>query len=163
MRALLVILVALTLPSAAIAAASFTFTVNTASPVTAPGITLSGDDQTKTFTMQYTVAYTGGGNTAGWNVTASSTAPTSGSNTLPALVVTGVSSAACTGGGCVNPTNSITWPITLTTSAQKIFNAAVNTGQGSVVLTATYKVTYPANALPGTYSATVTLLGATGP
>ena len=144
-------------------AATFTFTVNTTSPVTAPGITLSGDDQSSTFTMQYTVAYTGGGNTAGWNVTASSTTLTSGSNTLPAMQVTNVSNANCTGGGCVNPTNSITWPVTLSTTAQKIFNAAVNTGKGTVVLTATYKVSYPANAIPGTYSATVTLTGQTGP
>lgn len=143
--------------------ATFTFTVNTTSPVTAPGVTLSGDDQTKTFTMQYTVAYTGGGNTAGWNVTASATTPTSGLNTLPALVVTGVTNANCTGGGCVNPTNSITWPITLSGTAQKIFNAAANTGKGSVVLTATYQMTYPANAMPGTYASVVTLNGATGP
>jgi hypothetical protein len=32
-----------------------------------------------------------------------------------------------------------------------------------VVLTATFQLTYPANALPGTYTATVTLTGATGP
>jgi len=156
------LLVALAVP-AACAAATFSFTVNTTSPVTAPGITLNGDDQTKTFTMQYTVAYTGGQNNAGWNVTASATAPTSGLNTLPALVVTTVTRGSCTGGGCVNPTNSITWPITLTTSAQKIYNAAVNTGTGTVVLTATYQMTYPANALPGTYASVVTLNGTTGP
>jgi len=163
MRGLLVILLALALPSSAVAGASFTFTVNTTSPVTAPGITLTGDDQTKTFTMSYTVAYTGGQNTAGWNVQAASTALTSGTNTLPALEVTGVTSGACTGGACVNPTNSITWPVTLSATSTRIFNAAVNTGRGTVVLTATYQVSYPANALPGTYSATVTLTGATGP
>jgi len=162
MRRLLVVLLLLAAPSTA-AAASFTFTVNTASPITAPGITLSGDDQTKTFTMSYTVAYTGGGNTAGWNVQAASTTLTSGSNTLPAMQVTGVTNANCTGGGCVNPTNSITWPVTLSTTSTRIFNAAAGTGKGTVVLTATYQVSYPANALPGTYSATVTLTGATGP
>jgi hypothetical protein len=162
MRRLLVVLLLLGAPSTA-AAASFTFTVNTASPITAPGITLSGDDQTKTFTMSYTVAYTGGQNTAGWNVQAASTTLTSGANTLPAMKVTGVTNANCTGGGCVNPTNSITWPVTLSTTSTRIFNAAATTGQGTVVLTATYQVSYPANALPGTYSATVTLTGATGP
>lgn len=163
MRRLLVILLALWVVPAASAAAKFTFTLNTASPVTVPGVTLNGDDQTVTFTMQYTVAYTGAGNTAGWNVTTSATALTSGTKTLPALDVTGVSSAACTGGGCTNPTNSITWPVTLTTTAQKVFNAAANTGQGTVVLTATYQLTYPASALPATYSSVVTVLGATGP
>ncbi len=137
--------------------------MNTTSPITAPGVTLNGDDQTKTFTMQYTVAYTGPANTLGWNVQASSTTLTSAGKTLPAMKVTGVTNANCTGAGCVNPTNSITWPVTLSTTATKIFNAAANTGKGTVVLTATYQVSYPANALPGTYSATVTLAGATGP
>ena len=53
--------------------------------------------------------------------------------------------------------------MTLSTTATKIYNAAANTGKGTVVLTPTYQVSYPANALPGTYSATVTLTGATGP
>lgn len=162
MRGLLVILLVLAVPSTAVAA-TFTFSVNTASPVMAPGVTLSGDDQTKTFTMTYTVAYTGSGNTAGWNVQASSTTLTSSGKTLPAMQVTGVTRANCTGSGCVNPTNSITWPITLSTTATKIYNAAAKTGKGTVVLTPTYQVSYPANALPGTYSATVTLTGATGP
>jgi hypothetical protein len=162
MRRLLAVLLLLATPSTA-GAAAFNFTVNTASPVTAPGITLNGDDQTTTFTMSYTVAYTGNGNNAGWNVQAASTPLTSGANTLPALQVTGVTSANCSGGGCVNPTNSITWPVTLSTTSTRIFNAASKTGQGTVVLTATYQVSYPANALPGTYSATVTLTGATGP
>lgn len=163
MRRLAVGLLALVVTPGAMAAASFTFTVNTASPLTVAAVTLSGDDQTKSFTIQSTVAYTGGGNTAGWNVTAAATTPTAGSNTLPAMRVTGVTNANCTGGGCVNPTNSITWPITLSTTAQKIFNAAVNTGTGTVVLTSTFQLSYPANIFPGTYSSTVTLLGATGP
>ena len=162
MRSLAAVLLALAVVPAAYGA-SFSFTVNTASPVTAPGVTLNGDDQTKSFTMQYTVAYTGGQNNAGWNVSASATTPTSGLNTLPALAVTGVTNASCTGGGCVNPTNSITWPITLSASAQKIFNAAATTGQGTVVLTATFQMTYPANAMPGTYASVVTVNGTTGP
>ncbi len=159
---MLVILVALAVPTSA-AAAQFNFTVNTTSPVTVPGVTLNGDDQTKTFPMQYTVAYTGGNNTAGWNVQAASTTLTSGGKTLPAMKVTGVTNANCTGSGCVNPTNNVTWPITLGATGARIFNAATNTGTGTVVLTATFQLTYPANALPGTYTATVTLTGATGP
>jgi hypothetical protein len=160
-RTLLVLLAALAVPSIAVAAP--TLVVNTASPVTAPGVTLNGDDQTKTFTMSYTVTNTGAGNTVGWNVQVSSTTLTSSGKTLPAMQVTGVSSANCTGSGCVNPTNSITWPMTLSTTAAKIFNAAANTGKGSVVLTPTYQVSYPANALPGTYTATVTVAVASGP
>src|SRR4051794_41853053 len=88
MRRLLVVLLALAVVPAA-AAATFTFTVQTASPVTAPGVTLNGDDQTTTFTIVTQVAYTGGQNTAGWNVQASSTTLTVSGRTLPAMIVTG--------------------------------------------------------------------------
>jgi len=162
MRSLLALVASLVVVPGA-AGASFSVTVNTASPVTAPGITLSGDDQSTNFTMQYTVAYTGSGNSLGWNVTAAATTLTSGSSTLPAMKVTNVSSANCTGNGCVNPTNTVTWPVVLSTTAQKIFNAQAGTGKGSVVLTATYLVSYPANALAGNYSSTVTISGSTGP
>jgi hypothetical protein len=128
-----------------------------------PGITLNGDDQTKTFTMAHTVTYTAPSNTAGWNIQVASTTLTSGAKTLPALQVTGVTSANCTGTGCINPTNSVTWPVTLGTTGVKIFNAAANTGKGSVILTATYQLIYPANALPGTYTATVTVTAVSGP
>jgi len=162
MRRLAVILLALVLPSTA-AAASLTFTVSPTGPITAPGITLSGDDQTATFTMQYTVSYTPPSNTLGWNFQAASTLLTSGVYTLPAMEVTGVTYGACSGGGCTTPTNSITWPVTLSTTSQKIFNAAAGTGTRTNVLTATYLVSYPANAIAGTYSATVTLACIEGP
>jgi hypothetical protein len=160
-RTQLVLLAALAIPSAA--AAAPTLVVNTASPVTAPGVTLNGIDQSTTFTMSYTVTNTGSGNGAGWNVQVSSTALTASGKTLPAMTVTTVARGNCSGTGCANPTNSITWPVTLSTTAAKIYNAAVNTGTGAVTLTPTYKVSYPANALPGTYTATVTVAVTAGP
>ena len=160
MRTVLVILVALAAPSAAMAA---TLSVTAPTTVTVPGVTLNGDDQTKAFTMAHTVAYAAPSNTAGWNIQVSSTRLTSGAKMLPAMQVTGVTSANCTGTGCVNPTNSVTWPVTLGTTGAKIFNAAANTGKGSVVLTATYQLIYPANALPGTYTATLTVTAVSGP
>jgi hypothetical protein len=158
-----VVLVSLVgLPSAA-AAATFTFSVTTSSPVTAPGVTLSGDDQTKTFAIVTQVAYTGSGNTAGWKVTAAATAPTSSSRTLPALQVT-AGTFGCVSGCTTSPSPSgITYPITLSTTAQKIYNASANTGRGTYSVTNTYQVTYPASAIAGTYSSTVTLTGSTGP
>lgn len=161
MRRLLALALALVVTPAA-SAATLSITI-TGTSVNAPGITLSGVDQTKTFTVAATEAYTGYGNNAGWNVTAASTTLTSLGKTLPALIVATVARGNCTPGGCVNPTNSITWPITLSTTAQKIYDAAPNTGTDTVVLTGTYQVTYPANALPGTYSAVVTLATSTGP
>lgn len=163
MRRLLVALLALAaVPTAA--AATFNYSVTTTSPVTAPGVTLNGDDQTKTFTIVSQVQYTGGQNTAGWNIQASSTTLTSGSNTLPALQVT-AGTFACASSCTTNPTSSVTYPVTLSTTAQRIYNAAANTGRGTFNVTNTFQITYPANAIASAtpYSCTVTLTGATGP
>jgi hypothetical protein len=162
-RGLLVLLAALVAAPAAYGAATLSLTVNTASPVTAPAVTLNGVDQTKTFSVSTSITYTGGQNTAGWNLTAAAPAPTSGSSALPALTVTGVSAGSCSGSNCVDPQNSVAWPVTLSSAPAKIFNAAVNTGQGTVALTSTYQVAYPANVLPGTYSTTVSFAVTTGP
>jgi hypothetical protein len=161
MRLLLASVCALVFASGA-AAATFSYSVATTSPVTVAGVTLSGVDQPTTFTIASTVQYTGGSNTAGWKVQASATTPTSGSNTLPALAVTAgtfVCASSCT----TNPTNGVTYPITLTTTAQTIYNAAANTGRGTFTVTHTFQLNYLANAFPGTYSSTVTLTGTTGP
>jgi len=144
-------------------ATTFTFSVVTTSPVTAPAVTLNGDDQTKTVSIVTKVAYTGSGNTAGWKVQAAATTPTAaGGATLPALTVT-AGSSACAGSCTTNPTSSVTYPITLSGTAQRIYNAAANTGRGTFNITSTFTLTYPANALAGTYTSTVTLTGATGP
>ena len=162
-RALLAAALALAVAPGAYAASSLTLSVLTSSPVNVAAVTLNGLDQTNTFTVVTSVAYTGGQTTAGWNVTAAASPPTSGSNTLPGLQVTNVVAGTCTGGGCTNPTNTVTWAVPLTSTPAKIFNAAAGSGQGTVSLTSTYQVTYPANALPGTYSTTVAYAVATGP
>jgi hypothetical protein len=143
------------------AAATLSISI-TATGVTAPTVTLSGVDQPQTFTVTAVEAYTGGQNTAGWNITASATALTTGSQTMPSMSVTGVTST-CNTGCTTNPTNSITWPVTIGTTASKIFNAAANTGRGTFNIASTFSVPYPANAIPGTYTSTVTLATATGP
>jgi hypothetical protein len=161
MRRLLIPLLALV--AVPTATAAFSVTLNTASPQTFAAITLNGVDQTKTLPLSITVANTGGTNGTGWSVTAAAGAPTSGANTLSALQVTAVSAAACTGGQCVNATNNVAVPVTLSAGGAKIFNAAAGTGTGSVVLTATLQMTYDAKALPGTYTASLTVAGATSP
>lgn len=164
MRRRLLLVVVLALVVAPTATAAFSIAITTANPINLAAITLNGVDQTKTFTIAASEVYTGAGNTLGWNVTAASTTLTSAGKTLPALQVTTVAAAACTPTfSCVAPSNNVTWPVTLSTTAQRIFNATAGTGKGTVVLTGTYQVTYPANALPGTYSAIVTLATATGP
>ena len=170
MRRLLVVAVALIVVPSAAGAITLTVTVTTGSPITAAGVTLNGVDQTKTFTVASKVVYddTGGGgaNTLGWKVNVSATAPTVAGRSLPFLILTGVVPGTCavdSSGNCTQPTNSVTWPITINATPAKIFNAAANTGQGTVVLTSTYKITYPANAIAGTYSSTVTYAIASGP
>jgi hypothetical protein len=161
MRRLLVPLLALVVVPAA--TAGFSVTLNSTSPQTFAAITLSGVDQTKTLPLSISVANTGGTNGTGWSVTAAAGLPTAGTNTLSPLQVTAVSAAACTGGQCVNPTNNVAVPVSLTAGGAKIFNAAAGTGTGSVVLTATLQMTYDAKALPGTYTASLTVAGTTSP
>ena len=161
MRLLLAALLSLVVVSSA-AGATFNYSVATSSPVTVSGVTLNGVDQQKTFTIASTVQYTGGNNSAGWKVQASATTPTAGSNTLPPLQVT-AGAFACVSACNTDPTNGVTYPIVLTTTAQTIYNAAANTGRGTFTVTNTFSLNYTANALPGTYSSTVTLTGSTGP
>ena len=158
MRSLLIIAVALiVVPSAT---AAFGISMTTASPVIAPGATLNGLDQKKTFTVVTSIANTSsGGSTAGWNETASATIPASGTQQLPALIVTAVTAT----GGSPNATNAITWPITLGPTAVKVFNAALNTGLGTMAVTHTLQISYPANALPGTYLSSMTFSLISGP
>jgi hypothetical protein len=158
-RSLVVLLALIAVPTAT---AAFSVTLTTASPATFAGVTLNGVDQTKNLNLSVTVVNTTA-NTTGWQVTMASTLPTLAGNTLTALNVTAVSRANCTGTGCVNPTNNVTYPISLTTGGVKIYNAAVNTGKGSVVLTPTVQMTYDADALVGTYAATLTVAGTQSP
>ena len=165
MRRVLVVLLALALAPAAYAANGvFSMTVTTASPVTGPAFTITGDDQTGTFTIVTQVVYTGNAQQAGlgWTIKASATQPTNGTTTLPALQVT-AGSFACTGGCTSNPDNPIssTYPITLSGTAQTIYNASPPNGRGTINITSTYKVTLPGGATKGTYSATITLTGST--
>jgi hypothetical protein len=161
MRRLLIPLLALVVVPTATAA--FSVTLNTASPQTFAAITLNGVDQTQTLPLSITVVNTGGANGTGWSITAAAGAPTSGANTLSPLQVTAVSAAACTIGQCVNPTNNVAVPVALSAGGAKIYNAAAGTGTGSVVLTATLQMTYDAKALPGTYTASLTVAGTTSP
>jgi hypothetical protein len=134
----------------------------TATSVTAPTVTLSGVDQPKTFSVTAIQAYTGTGNTAGWNITATATALTGSGQTMPTMSVTG-SSFTCNTGCTTNPTNSVAYPVSIDTTADKVYNAAANTGRGTFNVVLTFSVPYPANAIAATYTSTITLATATGP
>jgi hypothetical protein len=161
MRVLPVVLCALLFACGA-AAATFSYGLSSATSVTLPTVTLSGVDQPKTFTVSSGVSYTGTNNISGWKVQASAPAPASGSNKLPLLSVT-AGTFSCVFSCTTNPTNAVTYPLTLGTTAQTIYNATANTGRGTFTVNNTVQLNYASNAFPGTYTSTVTLAGSVGP
>jgi len=133
--------------------------------------TLNGTNQTVTATQALDVSdATGSG--AGWSISATSTTFDAGGGVTLATNSTTVQSTpttACDGGSaCTLATNSVSYPYTLPAAASapaatKVFNAAVNTGQGNQTVTVTWSLAVPSTAQPGTYTSTWTLSLASGP
>ena len=140
--------------------ASFTFSVITASPLTLPSVTLNGDDQSQSFTVASQVESSG---SSGWKVQAAADAPAFGSYSLPALQVTAGSWSCVTGCPVTPLPTGLTYPMTLSTTPQTIYNADAGTGHGKFEIASTFLVSYPAKTLAGTYTATITLSGSAGP
>ena len=126
--------------------------------------TLDGTDQTVSYAPVLGVVDARGSG-AGWNLQISATNFSDGSgHTLAPGTVTAAVQACHSGSSCTAATNSgITLPLTITGTAAKFFNAAVNTGLGKVDVTPTISVAIPGNAYAGTYSSTVTIAAAVGP
>ena len=125
--------------------------------------TLNGTDQTVSWSAALGVV-DARGTGAGWNLTMSATSFSDGSgHTLAPGTVSGVSAACHAGSACTAATNSITYPITLSGTAAKFFNAATGTGMGKVDVTPSVDVAIPGNAYAGTYTSTVTLAAVSGP
>jgi hypothetical protein len=125
---------------------------------------LDGSDQTVSYAPILGVV-DARGNGAGWNLQISATNFSDGSgHTLAPGTVSSVSAACHSGSTCTAATSSgVTYPLTVSTTAAKFFNAALNTGLGKVDVTPTVQVAIPGNAYAGTYTSTVTLAAATGP
>jgi hypothetical protein len=132
----------------------------------APSIsdTLDGSDQTVSYAPILGVV-DARGTGAGWNLTiAATTFSDSSGHTLAAGDVSAVSAACHAGATCTAATSSgITYPLSLTTTAAKVFNAALNTGLGKVDVTPTVQVLIPGNSYAATYTSTLTLATTTGP
>lgn len=126
--------------------------------------TLDGTDQTASYSPVLGVV-DARGTGAGWNLTISATDFSDGSgHTLLPGTVTAAAQACHSGSSCTAATSSgITYPLTITGTAAKFFNAATSTGLGKVDVTPTIQVSIPGNAYAGTYTSTVTLAAATGP
>jgi len=133
--------------------------------------TLNGRDQTASYTAPVSLEDTRSP-ASGWKLTITSTQFTTGGGTprtLPASAsaVTGVA-ASCTVTPCVNPTTTVTYPVTVPAgstppAAVTFANAQSATGTGTFDLTPTVGVTIPGNAFVGTYTSTLTITLASGP
>ena len=154
--------------TATVNAGTLTLTSSAAPTVSA---TLNGTDQTPSYTAAMTAKdETGSG--SGWNLTITSTQFSTGGATphtlsTSASTMTGVTSS-CAQGTCTNPTNSVTYPVSVPAgavapTAVKFFNAGATTGMGDFTVSPTVTVAIPANAYAGTYTSTVTLAVVSGP
>jgi len=126
--------------------------------------TIDGTDQTVSYSPVLGVVDARGSG-AGWNLTVSSTNYSDGAgHTLQPGTVSAVAQACHTGSSCTAATSSgITYPLTISSTAAKLFNAAADTGMGKVDVTPTVQVQIPGNAYAGTYTSTLTLAATTGP
>ena len=138
---------------------------------TVDNATLDGTDKNLTITMPIAVIdATGSG--SGWKVTITSTTFSTGGGSPHTLttapVVSAVSVACVSGSTCTDPTNAITYNLTVPSgspapTAVKLFNAAVGTGMGKFTLTPTLTLKLLSNVYAGTYSSTFTLAISSGP
>ncbi len=126
--------------------------------------TIDGTDQTVSYAPTLGVV-DARGTGAGWNLQISATAFSDGAgHTLAPGTVTASAQACHPGSTCTAAANSgISLPLTISGTAAKFFNAAVNTGLGKLDVTPTVQVVIPGNAYAGTYTSTVTLAATTGP
>ena len=140
--------------------------------VSAAPVTLTGDDQTTTYSMGLTVSDARGSG-AGWNLSITSTAFTTGpqslSNTASSINVTPAVACSSAGGHCTSPDDSaITYPVgvpagAIAPPAVKLFDAKANTGLGKFAITPTITLSIPGNTYAGTYTSTVTIALNIGP
>ena len=126
--------------------------------------TLDGTDQTVSYAPVLGIV-DARGTGAGWNLQISATTFSDGSgHTLAPGQVGSVAQACKAGSTCTPATSSgITYPLTIGTTAAKVFVAALNTGLGKIDVTPTINVAIPGNAYAGGYTSTMTLAATTGP
>ena len=156
--------------------------------------TLNGLDQNLVDTVPADEGYTvddATGSSFGWHVTVSATTFTSTTPTAATLADTGTFStngsvtsatdttgpaAACsTGSTCTLPTNTVTYPVAITTAATgptpvSIYSAAAPTGVGSIDIGGStsanpvgWWLAVPGTTATGTYTSTITVDVVSGP
>jgi hypothetical protein len=141
-----------------------TSTSVTATDAPAVSATLNGTDQEVSDGFDITVEDSRGTG-AGWNLSIASTAFTDGAKSLAAdaAAITDVTAACVNGATCTDPTSSVPYPLTLSSSADKLYSAAADTGLGKFTVTPTLRVAVPANTYAGSYTSTITITSAETP
>jgi hypothetical protein len=177
MRHRLLILTALTAVALTTAAAALAGTLTATATVTGtPGIslnipsgpsfsaTLDGTDKTVSYSPVLGVVDARGSG-VGWNLQISATTFSDGfGHSLAAGQVSSVASACHSASTCTAASSSgVTYPLAISGTATKFFNAAVSSGLGKVDVTPTIDIGIPGNAYEGIYTSTVTIAAATGP
>jgi hypothetical protein len=136
----------------------------------AVSLTTNGSNQQATYQLAISVIdATGSGQ--GWHLTITSTQYTVALNpsvTLPtnASSITAVSAVCVT--LCTNPTNSVTYPLTIPAGAVApapvvFYSAASSSGLGAFTVTPNVSINVPGNAMTGIYTSTLTLAIVSGP
>lgn len=136
-------------------------------------LTLTGDDQTATYTLPVAVVDARGLTTGGgWNLTVTSTQFNAGSGHVfptTASTITNVTAGCGANSTCTLPTNGVSNTNlavpsgSVAPTAVKYYNAATATGLGTSNVNATVSVAVPANVFAGTYTSTVTVSIVAGP
>jgi hypothetical protein len=163
-------LLLITLPAAAPPTAVAMLSLTTGAAPTF-SVNLDLGDQAPIYTAAIIARDTSTGISPGWRLTITSSQFTTGggaSHTLASTVSTITSVSSVCSGVCVNPVNSVTYPVSVPAgsplpTAVKFYDASANTGQGTFTVTPTVRVTIPQNSYAGVYTSTVTLTIAAGP
>jgi WxL domain surface cell wall-binding len=158
--------------TATVAVNAGSLTLTGVTNVSAAPVTLTGDDQTTTYSMGLTVSDARGSG-AGWNLSITSTAFTTGTQSLSSTAssINASPTVACSsaGGHCTSPDDSaITYPLGVPAGATappavKFFDAKASTGLGKFAITPTVTLSIPGNTYAGTYTSTVTIALSIGP
>lgn len=138
----------------------------TTAPITFPGVTLDGTDQT---VIGSTSAWRADaiGQSGGWNVTVASTDFDNGAGKTIAVANFQIrlldANIVWVSGDINGPVSSQTGLASLSGTALKIASAASGTGDGVYDLTPDFRLTVPAETYTGSYTATVTVAISAGP
>ncbi len=127
-------------------------------------VTIGSATQTATATQNVQIL-DARGTGAGWSLSLSGGPLTFNSQALPAATV-GTPTSGCVGlpATCTPPVNNVaSYPLTISTTAQKIFGAGSGSGLGAINVALPYSQDVPPTAPTGAYSATWTLTLGTSP